>query len=291
MEMSQMTAFTGFLQQNFGAVVTLLVAFVPFFVTVVTVLGSRTGKIATSLDTQIKVRKIERRAVEPGTWEELSLLELRRAVLVVVLSVLIVALLVIFHELVDLVIIILLIVLFIIIVSRTVLNFVTSPYKFRCKDPQAAKFYVFEDVSISVEGQRGYLFAKAQQAVLGKHIKLIEVDADNQEIKAYFEGDTTTTQGTISVKFLWESPEPECNHCTIKINFTPAPYNLISLIVQVIAGLSTFPSYFSTFLEKRTFGWVIRSPKEDAKVKHIEAQSKIVNYFISNFLAATAAKK
>src|ERR1700730_15502416 len=106
-----------FLQQNFGTIVTLIVAFVPFFVTVLTLLGSQPEKIKAPLDTRIKVRKIERIAVGEEPWKELSIIEMQRAMKIIAFSILVFILLWIFHDFIDLLIIILIIILMVLNIS------------------------------------------------------------------------------------------------------------------------------------------------------------------------------
>jgi hypothetical protein len=286
-----------FLQQNFGTIVTLIVAFVPFFVTVLTLLGSQPEKIKAPLDTRIKVRKIERIAVGEETWKELSIIEMQRAMKIIAFSILVFILLWIFHDFIDLLIIILIIILMVLNISTTVVNIIFSPYKYRSKDYEVARFYVFQDAIIIVEAKFDYIFAKAQEAIIGKHIKYIEANAEDHTIHAYHDGDITTTQGTISVKIHKENEGKDCY--AIVIDYTPSPHNFINSFTQVI---SISPSMRGTFayplrllrktLEKTRLttliAWISRSPTIEAKT--IEEKAKIINHFLNKFLATTTAK-
>ena len=284
-----------FLNSQFAQIVTLIGVLVTLFVAVLTWLGNRPEKIQSPLDPKITVNKIERTLVDDDTWKELTIIELRRQVKIVGFSCLILVLLSIFHEFLDFVIIVLIGILMIFIISRTIVNFISRPYAYRCRDPLSAKFYVFKDALIIIEAEPEYIFSKAQDAIIGKHIKYIEANAEEQTIHAFHDGDTITTQGTISVKIQSNKTQLEQHmdkYSTIVIDFTPMPYNSMTLFTRIIPISyrlqKAFASAFSFIKEKKLIVLMTRSPKTDAKC--IEEQSKIINHFLNKFLTTTTAK-
>ena len=284
-----------FLNTQFGQIVTLIGVLVTLFVALLTWLGNRPEKMKAPLDPKIKVIQIERTEVEVDTWKEISLIELRRAVTIVGFSLLILGLLSFFHENVDFVITALIGTLMIYVTSRTIVNVLSKPYIYRCKNPQAAKFYVFKNASIIVEAEPEYIFSKAQDAIIGKHIKYVNANAEEQTIFAFHDGDTITTQGTISVEIQSKKRKLENkthNYSTIVIEFDRMPYNSITLCTQIIPILSPLHKAFAnaiSFISKKSLiAWMIQSPKTEVKI--IEEKAKIINHFLNKFLTTTTTK-
>jgi len=284
-----------FLNTQFGKIVTLIGVLVTFFVALLTWLGNRPEKIKSPLDPKIKVNKIERTAVDDDTWKELSIIQLRRSVKIVGFSFLILVLLSFFHEGVDFVITVLIGTLMIYVISRTIVNVLSRPYIYHCKDPQAAKFYVFKNASIIVEAEPEYIFSKAQDAIIGKHIKIIDANAEEQTIFAFHDGDTITTQGTISVNIQSNKTQLEkntYNYSTIVIDFNRMPNNSITLFTQIIPISprlrKAFARAFSFIRKTPLIAWMTQSPKTEAQ--KIEEKAKIINHFLNKFLTTTTAK-
>lgn len=293
--MIKMAAFTTYLQQNLAAVVALIVGFVPLLVYILTLLGNRPEKIMAPLDPLIKVRNIERIAVSKDTWKELSIIELRHELIIIVFCLLILIPLYFLHELIDIVLIILIITLLAIIISRTVGNIILNRYKYRIRNCEAAKYYVFQDPKIIVEAELDYIFSKAQEAIIGKHVKYVDADRGELTINAYHDGGATTTKGKISVTI--QPVEEYYNYYEIVIDFTPMPHNLINIFALAIPQSRQLP-LLKVFARLRSFtrrtlkithlDWITRAPK--IKAKKIEENAKIINHFLNKFLATTPAK-
>jgi len=312
----KMAALLKFFSQNLAIIVTLVVGFVPLFIAVLKLLGNRAEKVKASLDSSVIVRKIKRQPIEKGLWEDLSGKERRNVSVTILINAGYLLLLILCFELdVDFKFILLIFILYLPILissSRFLINYFTGSYKYWCEDANEARFYLFQEMHMSVEGEAKIIFLKAQRALLGKHVQHIEVDYDNDtgEIEAFYEGGSLTTRGIISVVVkpddddqvtqkiqkkteLTNQKEGEqqtsaqqAQLCiTIDFRRSPSalnrfvPHKLPKWLSDLLIGIYSFVGQLYSFF--------IKPPSED--VIRAEERSQVINRFIEKFLTTKAS--
>ena len=256
-----------------GAVFTLIGA----ILALLPLLLNRTAKVTAPFDLSINVIEIERKEIDQELWKKRKLKIIGSYIYIItfflaefifIISFLMPNTFFRYQTIEEQVIYLLLGILYFIIIITIPLSpvyYLRPFFELRFHDAKQARFYIFQTVNISVQGDIDYLFGKAREALQGKRGQNIDVDFNERKLETCLKWGFKKSPAKVIVEF--NEINPGCYSLTI--NYEKREININKLISYDVFRLVGDQSLSNNLYD-------------------IDASSAFINQFINKLLTKQA---